>query len=267
MAGIVDAARGERNTTDQPVTKVALVTGSGKRRVGRFVADALAARGHRLVLHYLHSAAEATEAVAEFAARGVEAIALGADLGNETAVDSLVGGVLERFGRLDVLVNCAAIWQRKRLEDVRAADVRGHFETNVLGTFLCGRAAGLAMARQPEGGCIVNVGDWAEARPYPHYAAYFATKGAIPTLTRCLAVELGSRNPRVRVNCVLPGPVMLPADLPEAEKREAIDATLVKREGSPENIAQAVLSLIDNDFVTGACLPVDGGRTIFARGS
>jgi len=100
-------------------------------------------------------------------------------------------------------------------------------------------------------------------RPYLNYAAYFPSKGAIPTLTRCLAVELASRNPKVRVNCILPGPVMLPADLPQAERQQAIDATLVKREGCPENIAQAVLALIDNDFITGVCLPVDGGRTIY----
>jgi pteridine reductase len=101
-------------------------------------------------------------------------------------------------------------------------------------------------------------------RPYLNYAAYFPSKGAIPTLTRALAVELGSRNPRVRVNCILPGPVLLPPDLPEDERRQAIEATLVKREGSPQNIAQAVLFFIDNDFVTGVCLPVDGGRSIFA---
>src|SRR5204862_2998050 len=129
-----------------------------------------------------------------------------------------------------------------------------HFEANVLGTFVCAQEAGLLMAAQPQGGCVVNLGDWAEVRPYPDYAAYFATKGAIPTLTRCLAVELGTRNPRVRVNAVLPGPVMLPADLPAAEREEAINATLVKREGSPANIAQAVLYLLDNDFVTGDCL-------------
>ena len=123
------------------------------------------------------------------------------------------------------------------------------------------------MVRQPEGGCIVNLGDWAVARPYVGYAAYFPSKGAIPTLTRCLAVELASRNPAVRVNCVLPGPVMLPPDLPAAERRQAIDGTLVKREGRPDNIAQAVLFFLDNDFVTGACLPVDGGRTIFAPDS
>ena len=123
------------------------------------------------------------------------------------------------------------------------------------------------MVKQAEGGSIINLGDWAVARPYANYAAYFPSKGAIPTLTRSLAVELGSRNPAVRVNCVLPGPVMLPADFPTAEREQAIQATLLKREGKPENIAQAVLFFVDNDFVTGTCLPVDGGRTIFASDS
>jgi pteridine reductase len=245
---------------------VALVTGSGKRRVGWHVAAALAARGYGLVLHYWTSSAEAAESVAAFQAQGVEVLPYQADLSDEAAVRRMVAAARERFGRLDVLVNCAAIWRPKRLEDVSAADVRAHFDANVLGTFLCAREAGLVMVGQPEGGCIVNVGDWAEARPYPGYAAYFASKGAVPTLTRCLAVELGTRNPRVRVNCVLPGPVLLPADLPEEERREAIDATLVRREGRPENVAQAVLCLIDNDFITGASLPVDGGRSVYAGG-
>jgi pteridine reductase len=247
--------------------RVALVTGSGKRRVGWHVADALAGRGYALVLHYHNSAAEAAESVAAFRARNVEALAFQADLRDEQSVRGLIGQTLERFGRLDVLVNCAAAWKSKRLEEVTADDVRYYFETNTLGTFLCSQQAGLAMVKQPEGGCIVTVGDWAVVRPYVGYAAYFPSKGAIPTLTRCLAVELGSRNPAVRVNCVLPGPVFLPPDLPEAERRQAIDATLVKREGRPENVAQAVLSLIDNDFITGVCLPVDGGRTIFAPDS
>ena len=86
-------------------------------------------------------------------------------------------------------------------------------------------------------------------------------------MTRTLAVELGSRNPSVRVNCILPGPVMLPPDLPLAERNAAIQATLVKREGQPENIAQAVQFFIDNDFVTGVCLPVDGGRSVFSPDS
>jgi len=247
-----------------PTTRVALVTGSGKRRVGSVVAEALADRGYAIAVHYRSSAAEAAETVAALRARGVEAESFPADLTDESAVRGMVAAVLARFDRIDVLVNCAAIWQRKRLEEVTAADVRRHFDTNALATFLCSQQAGLAMVKQPEGGLIVNIGDWAEVRPYLDYSAYFPSKGAVTTMTRCLAVELAHRNPEVRVNCILPGPVMLPPDLSEAERRHSINATLVKREGSPRNVALAVLSFLDNDFITGVCLPVDGGRTVFA---
>ena len=244
--------------------RAALVTGSGKRRVGSHVADALAERGYALAIHYRNSATEANAAVAAYRSRGVEAIAVQADLADEKAVQALVAQTLAQFGRLDVLVNCAADWKRKRLEDVTAADVRHHFEINTLGTFLCAQQAGLAMTKQKEGGAIITIGDWATERPYLNYSAYFPSKGAIPTLTRVMAVELGTRNPAVRVNCILPGPVMLPEDLAQAERKQAIAATLVQREGRPANIAQAVLFFVDNDFVTGVCLPVDGGRSIFA---
>jgi pteridine reductase len=247
--------------------KVALVTGAGKRRIGWYVAQALAGRGYALAIHYRSSAAEAAQTVEDLHARGVEAVALQADLTEEASARALVDQARQRFGRLDVLVTCAAAWKRQKLEDVRADDLRFFLEANVVGTFLCAQQAGLAMVRQPEGGSIVTLGDWAVARPYANYAAYFPSKGAIPTLTRSLAVELGSRNPAVRVNCILPGPVLLPPDLPAEERRQAIEATLVKREGRPENIAQAVLFFLDNDFVTGVCLPVDGGRTIFAPDS
>src|SRR5579883_2476544 len=108
--------------------KVALVTGSGKRRVGWYVADALAGRGYALAIHYHHSAAEAAETVAHFQSRGVPVAAFQADLTQEVAARALVRAVLDHFGRLDVLVNCAAIWRAKRLEDITAADVRLHFE-------------------------------------------------------------------------------------------------------------------------------------------
>lgn len=244
--------------------RVALVTGSGKRRVGWHIADALAGRGYALALHYNRSADEAAEAVATFRQRGVEAVAFQADLADEAAVQRLVDATLAVYGRMDVLVNAAAIWERKRLEQVTADDVRRHLDANALGTFLLAQQVGLAMVRQPEGGCIVNLGDWAVVRPYLNYAAYFPSKGAVTAITRSLAVELASRNPNVRVNAILPGPVMLPTDLPEEERREAINATLVKREGSPAHVAMAVLALIDNDFITGVCLPVDGGRTVYA---
>lgn len=248
--------------------KVALVTGSGKQRVGYHVAEALAARGYALVIHYRSSATEAAETAEHFTRTyGVPARTVRADLRDEVEVKAMIAETLSHLGRIDVLVNCAAIWHRKRLEDVTAHDVRDHFDTNTLGTFLTCQHIGLAMVNQPTGGCIVNLGDWADARPYHDYAAYFPSKAAIPGLTRTFAVELGTRNPNVRVNAVLPGPVMLPTHMSDAEKAAVIAATLVKREGVPDHIVKAVLHFIDNDFVTGVCLPVDGGRTIFAGGA
>ena len=249
--------------TMQP-NRVALVTGSGKRRIGRFVAEELAQRGYAMAIHYRSSEAESRELLSEHRGRGVESEVFAADLGNELAVQEMVAKIVARFGRIDVLVNCAAIWRSKSLEEVTAADVRESFDANTLGTFLVSQQVGLLMTRQTEGGSMVLVGDWAVARPYLDHAAYFVSKGSIPTITRCLAVELASRNPRVRVNCVLPGPVMLPDDFPPEARERVVAATLVKREGKPANVVQAVMHFIDNDFVTGTCLPVDGGRTIFA---
>ena len=244
--------------------RVALVTGSGKHRVGWHIGQKLADLGYAIVVHFHTSAAEAEETVRELKDRNVEAIAIQADMSNEQSVAGLIDGVVSRFGRLDVLVNCAATYASKRLEEVTAKDLRLNFEVNLLGTFLCSQKAGLAMVRQKEGGKIILLGDWATRRPYLNYSAYLASKGAIPTMTRILAVELGTRNPAIRVNCIMPGPVLFPPDMPEAERRQAIESTLVKREGKPENIAQAVAFLLENDFVTGITLPVDGGRTVFA---
>jgi pteridine reductase len=245
-------------------SSVAIVTGSGRRRLGWHIADALGERGCAVVLHYNTSATDAEEAAADFRKQGRRTLCIGADLSDEQQVARLVQQTLDAFGRIDVLVCCAAIWQSRRLEEVTAADVRRHFEANTLSTFLCCQQVGLVMAGQETGGSIVTFGDWAVRRPYPNYAAYFPSKGAIPTITRNMAVKLALRNPRVRVNCVEPGPVLFPPDMPQAERQQAIDATLVKREGRPANVVQAVLHFIDNDFVTGACLPVDGGRAMYA---
>ena len=248
--------------------KVALVTGSGKRRVGAHIAAALAARGYAIALHYRTSEAEAAETAAVIAGQfDVPVVSAQADLRDEMGVKRLVEALLDRFGRIDVLVNSAAIWKRKPLESVTAADVREHFDANLLGTFLTCQYVGLAMVKQSAGGCIVNIGDWADVRPYRDYAAYFPSKAAIPGLTRVFAVELGTRNPNVRVNAVLPGPVLLPTEVTAEERRHAVAGTLVKREGTPAHISAAVLHFIDNDFVTGTCLPVDGGRSVFAEGS
>jgi pteridine reductase len=240
---------------------VALVTGAG-RRIGAVVARTLADAGFRLIVHANRSLAEAQQLADEFTAAGKASIALAADVRDESAVRGAVETAQRHFGRIDALVNCAAIWEAKRLEDTTADDVRENFAVNTLGTFLFCQQVGRIMVDQPSGGAIVNIGDWAIGRPYLDHAAYFVAKGSIPTLTRTFAVELAARNSQVRVNCVLPGPVMLPADLSPADRAEAIAGTLLKREGNPQNVADAVLSLIANDFITGVCLPVDGGRSI-----
>ena len=108
---------------------------------------------------------------------GTHAEAYQADVSKEDEVERMFKQVEKDFGRLDVLVTAAAIWQSKPLEEVTADDVRRHFEINALGTFLCCRRAGLMMVKQPEGGAIVTIGDWAVERPYPNYAAYFPSKG------------------------------------------------------------------------------------------
>lgn len=250
--------------TEEPV---ALVTGSGAPRVGNTIVRALAARGYRCVVHANRSLEEAEATARELTAQYGQAggrlhLALQADLTHESALHQLIDDAWSHFGRLDVLVNSAAIWESKRLEDVTSGDVRRHFEINTLAVFEAGRYAGLKMSSQPTGGTIINLADWAIERPYLDYAAYFSSKGAIPALTRTLAVELAARNPRVRVNAVLPGPVMLPDTLSEAERQSSIAGTLVKHEGTPWNVADAVVLLAENDFITGVCLPVDGGRTI-----
>lgn len=253
-------------SNDQPIAPVALVTGSGPPRIGNCIARTLAANGYRIVLHARRSLASAEATAAELRSEGKPAAAVAGDIRDDTAVREITRQTLQAFGQIDALVNCAAVWNPKRLEDVTDKDLREHIETNLLGTFHCCRHVGLVMVGQSTGGAIVNLGDWATARPYPDYPAYFASKGSIPTLTRDMAVELGRRNPRVRVNAVLPGPVLLADHMPEHERQAVIDATLVKREGTPDDIADAVLFLLRNQFVTGVCLPVDGGRSIYAGG-
>ncbi|MHB8900229.1 MAG: SDR family NAD(P)-dependent oxidoreductase [Thermoguttaceae bacterium] len=245
-----------------PENSVALVTGAGRRRIGNVIARTLAQHGYSVGLHFNSSASAARETAQQIQADGGVADCFQADVSSEEEVEKLFERFLDRFGRLDVLVTTAAIWEPRPLEETRAADVRRHFDINALGTFLCCRRGGLTMVGQARGGAIVTVGDWASVRPYRDYAAYFVSKGVLPTMTRMLAVELAARNPSVRVNAILPGPVMLPDDLTEEERRRAVSGTLLKREGTPQAVAHTVLYLVENDYVTGVCIPVDGGRTI-----
>lgn len=251
-------------TFDHP-HPVALITGSGAPRVGRAIAIALAAVGCRIALHANTSVDEAESVAADLRARhDIGVIVTNGPLDDDAVPGRLVSETVDHFGRLDILVNSAAIWKPTKIDDVTADEIRKYFDVNAIATFLCARAAADVMIGQDRGGSIVNIGDWATVRPYLDHAAYFPSKGAVEVMTRSLAVELGSKNRRVRVNCVQPGPVLLDDSVSD-QKRDAIAAsTLVGRVGTPEHVAHAVQFLCENDFITGVCLPVDGGRSIYA---
>ena len=246
------------------MSQFVLITGSGRDRVGRVLAVALAKRGFDIGVHYHRSADEAEQTVAAVEAEGVQCAAYQANMADEQEVEQMFQAARKQFRSIAGLVTTASIWRPIPFLEVSAKDLRQNFDVNTVGTFLCAKYAGQWMSTQADGGCIVTFGDWAIQRPYPNHLAYFASKGAIPTLTRALAIELAVLNPKVRVNCIHPGPVMFPPDADDEERAAMIDSTLVKTANCPESVATAVISLLDNPFMTGTCVTVDGGRSIYA---
>lgn len=243
---------------------VAWVTGSGAKRVGHSIAHAFALAGYRIVLHANQSIDSANAYADELQSRGTDAMVVQGPVNDAEFAPQAVQQIVERFGRLDVLVNSAAIWDWTPFEDISEGDIRRQFEVNTLGTFLCSRSAGLHMVTQPSGGAILLIGDWAVHRPYRHFAPYFVGKGSIETMTRSLAVELAARNPNIRVNAILPGPVMLDASISADAAERIRQQSLLKRHGTPSDVANAAIFLAQQPFITGVALPVDGGRSIYS---
>ncbi len=244
------------------VRPVALVTGSAKR-VGRVIAQQLADSGYRIAVHANTSMSEAAQFADSLKEQGVEANEFQADLTNEASIKDMVDKVHFYFGRIDVLVNSASIFYPTPLDEVTPEDVQSLFQVNTFSVLTCSRLVAKRMREQSTGGAIVNIADWSVTRPAKDFSAYIASKGALVTLTKSLAIDLAAENPSIRVNAVLPGQVLLPEGSSDRKRKAAVDATLVKRMGEPEDVAQAVQFLVESPFVTGVCLPVDGGRTIF----
>ncbi len=239
-----------------------LVTGAA-RRVGRAIALALARRGAHLVIHHHRSTAAAREVVRLAKAEGVDALAVRADQARSRQVTRAVERALEHFGKIDVLVNSAAVYHRTPFMRLTERDWDLHLDTNLKGPFLFALAVGRHLKQRRARGKIINIADWAAFRPYNDYLPYCVSKAGLVCLTQALAKELA---PRVQVNAVGPGPVMLPPDTKAALKRSIIRSTVLKRLGEADDVVKAVLYLLeDGDFVTGHTLVVDGGRLI--RGS
>lgn len=245
------------------VRPVALVTGSAKR-VGRVIAQHLADCGYRIAVHANTSMEEAKRFADSLKEQGTEASAFQADLSSEISIKDMVDKVHFYFGRIDVLVNSASIFFPTPINGLSSDDVESLFQVNTFSVLCCSRFVAQRMREQATGGAIVNIADWSVVRPAQGFSVYIASKGALVTLTKSLAIDLAAENPAIRVNAVLPGQVLLPEGSGDVKRQAAINATLVKRMGEPEDVAQAVQFLVESPFVTGVCLPVDGGRTIFS---
>ena len=238
--------------------RTALVTG-GALRVGRAIAMALAGRGANVVVNYNRSAAAAHDTVKEIETYGVRGLALQCDVSQVAQVEEMMQSIVTQFKAIDVLVNSAAIYEKNPLDKVTERDWDTHLDINLKGSFFCAKYAGLHMLKQGRGK-IINFADWAGIRPYADYLPYCISKGGVITMTRGLAKSLA---PNIQVNCIAPGPILLPPDFTEEETQKVINATPLKRIGSPKDIAATVVFLVEgSDFITGAMISVDGGRLI-----
>jgi pteridine reductase len=234
--------------------RVALVTGAGQR-VGQAIALALGAEGFRVAVHYHASADGAQRTTAALRGLGAVCAAFPADLALPHAPDTLVAQVTAHFGALDLLVNSAAIMRRLSLDTLTPAEWDETFAVNARSPFFLSLAASRAMGAR--GGAIVNIADHLAHESWPLLVPHAISKGAVETMTRQLAAQLA---PLVRVNAVVPGAVLAPDGWPAAAQQQFIDATPMRRLGTPDDVAQAVIYLASATYVTGEVLFVDGGR-------
>ncbi|HEY6008568.1 MAG TPA: SDR family oxidoreductase [Geobacteraceae bacterium] len=235
--------------------KTALVTGAAVR-LGREIALALAGRGVKIALHYGSSTAAALATAAEIRALGVEVEPLPADLRAAGAAAGLVERAVARFGRLDILVNSAAVFLPGELADTTEENWDLHLDVNLKAPFFLCRAFARQLGATGEG-AIVSIADWRAVRPGPRYLAYTLAKSGVVTLTESLALALA---PRIRVNAVAPGAILPPPGGDAAYLERLADRIPLRRSGSPEEVVRALLYLLEADFVTGQILFVDGGE-------
>lgn len=238
---------------------VILITGAA-RRVGAAMVAALHAAGARVILHARQSVADAEKLAQSLnAARPESAAVVSADLLDTAAIGPLVARAVAQFGRLDGLVCNASSFFPTPIGSIDESAWHDLVGSNFKAPLFLAQAA--APYLRVSHGAIVNITDIHAERPLAGYPLYAAAKGALLTLTRALAVELA---PEVRVNAVAPGPILWPEDgqFPDAERTAIVQHTLLKRAGTPEDIARTVRFLmLDAPYITGQVINVDGGRS------
>ena len=230
---------------------------TGGARIGQVITLKLAARGCGLALTYRNSR-EAAQKTADAAhAAGVAAMAIRADATDEAQIKAAVSQTVSTMGRLDILINLASGYERT--PNPTAADWANALDANAKSAFLFAIHAAPIM-KSAGAGRIVNFSDWLPRSGRPHYQGYtpyYTSKAAVAALTEALAFDLA---PEILVNAIAPGPILAPPDITDAENAQVLKNTPLNRWGGAEEIAKAVLFLIETDFVTGECIRVDGGR-------
>ena len=241
----------------QAKDKVALVTGAA-HRVGKAIALRLAKNGAHIILNYRSSVKAAQETQTELEGLGVEVLPVQADVSEPEAVEAMTAQAIAHFGRIDILVNNAALFDKTPFPGMSVADWDRVLNMNLRGPFLCARAVAPPMLKL-EAGLIVNITDLSGFVPTQHMLAHSVAKAGLISLTQALALEL---RPKIRVNAVAPGPVMPPPDYDSETRQKVAQRTLLKRWASGDHVAQAVMFFVENDYVTAEVVRVDGGELI-----
>lgn len=237
--------------------RTALVTGAGKR-VGRAIALRLAQAGCDVAVHFNRSATEAADTAEQCRKLGARAELFPADLSDHAAARALASAVIEKFSRLDILINNASVFEPQSLEDFSVEAWNRDFAVHVTAAMVLAHEARTAL--RAAGGRIINMCDAATRRPWHSHIGYSVSKGALETLTRVLARAFA---PEVNVVGIAPGVADWPEQYDEALRAKLTERIPLKRAGTPEEIAGLVHFLLsEGDFITGAIIPIDGGRQL-----
>jgi NAD(P)-dependent dehydrogenase (short-subunit alcohol dehydrogenase family) len=244
--------------------KVALITG-GDSGIGKAVAIAFAKEGADVAIVYLSEHEDAKKTVAEVEQEGRQCLAIAGDIGKENFCKRAVDKVVQKFGRLDILVNNAAEQHtQEKLEDITSEQLESTFRTNIFSQFYLTKAA---LPHMGEGSAIINTTSVTAYRGSEQLLDYASTKGAIVAFTRSLALNLAERG--IRVNGVAPGPIwtpLIPSTMPKEKVAKFGQDTLLKRPGQPEEVAPSYVFLASDDasYFTGQILHPNGGEVVNA---
>lgn len=214
---------------------------------------ALAAKGVNVGIHYNRSSQAAQEAVQVASSLGVSAVAVQADLRSFAAIQQMFNTIDQEFTRLDILINSAAIMKRSDFLTASPDDWDTTLDLNLKAAFFCLQEAAKRMA---DGGAVINISDIIGLRPWIGFPIHAISKAGIEMLTKAAALELA---PQIRVNAIAPGPVLKPEDMSPERWREIASPSPLGRPGQVEDVTSTAIYLLENEFITGETIVVDGG--------